>query len=327
MRIERLFDWRLIFLAGLVCVAVAASEQEKMSISSDGKFINVHIGQKPLLSYRFGDVEFKPYVKELYTPNGINVLLDSPEDHVHHHGLMYAIGIEDVDFWSETPDCGIQKHISTGTIYAKDEHAFFHEKLHWLDSEGKVKAKEKRKVRVDSGNAAGATLLTWWSRFDLPEGKESAKIDGSHYFGLGMRFVRSMDGGKFLNADSKEGKVYRGEERLVRSRWCAYTADAEGKEVTVAMFDYPKNARHPATWFTMHKPFAYLSATLNLHEKPLEIGKKGLSVCYGVALWDGKVSNETIEKLYKKWIKQIGQKKINKQEQQIRGIKDVKETE
>ena len=99
------------------------------------------------------------------------------------------------------------------------------------------------------------------------------------------------------------------------------------KDVTVAMFDHPKNARHPATWFTMHKPFAYLSATLGLHEKPLEIDKKGLNVCYGVALWDGKVSKERIEKLYKKWIKQISKDKLNEQEQQTRGIKDVKKTE
>jgi hypothetical protein len=327
MRIGRLFDWGLIFLVGLVCVAVAASEQEKMSISSDGKFVNVHIGQKPLLSYRFGDVEFKPYIKELYTPAGTNVLLDSPEDHIHHHGLMYAMGIEGVDFWSETNGCGKQKHISTDTAYAEDSHAFFHEKLQWLDSEGKVKVKEKRKVRVDTNDTFGATLVTWSSKFTLPEGMKSLTLDGRHYFGLGARFVRSMDGGKFFNADGKKGKVFRGEERLLRSRWCAYTGPVDGRDVTVAMFDYPENARHPATWFTMHEPFAYLSATLGLHEKPLVVDKKGLSVCYAVALWDGKVKPETIETLYQTWIKEVGKRKAKKQEQKIEGLKDVKKTE
>lgn len=306
MQIGRLFDGGLIFLTGMVCVTAAAIEQEKISISSDDKFINVHIDQKPLLSYQFGGVKFKPYVKELYTPAGTNILLDSPPDHVHHHGLMYAIGIEGVDFWSETSGCGIQEHISTDTTYARGGHAFFHEKLQWLNPEGKVKAKEKRKVRIDTKSTFGATLVTWCSQFRLPEGVESLTIDGRHYFGLGARFIASMNDGKFFNADDKEGKVYRGEERLVRSRWCAYTA----KDITVAMFDHPKNPRHPATWFTMHKPFAYLSATLELHEKTLETDEKGLSVCYAVALWDGKVTKERIEKLYKKWIKQVAEDKL-----------------
>ena len=84
-------------------------------------------------------------------------------------------------------------------------------------------------------------------------------LSGSHYFGLGMRFVRSMDGGEFFNADGKEGTIFRGEERLVRSNWCAYTAAIDGKPVTVAMLGHPDNPRHPTTWFTMAKPFAYLS--------------------------------------------------------------------
>lgn len=327
MRIGRFFTWGRIVLGGLLCVAAAAAgEREKMSFNIDDIFIKVNIGHKPLLTYRFGDVEFKPYVKELYTPAGINILLDSPEDHIHHHGLMYAIGIEGLDFWGETDGCGKQRHISTYKKYVGDGSAFFHEKLQWLDSEGKVKVNEKRKLRLDTKDTFGATLVTWNSKFTLPEDIESLTLDGRHYFGLGARFIRSMDGGKFLNADGKEGKVYRGEERLLRSRWCAYTAKAQSKDVTVAMFDYPENIRYPATWFTMHKPFAYLSATLNLHEKPLKLDKKGLSLCYAVAIWDGEVNQERIEQLYNKWVKRVNQDKLNKQKQS-RGIKDVKEKE
>ena len=120
--------------------------------------------------------------------------------------------------------------------------------------------------------------------------------------------------------------MYRGEERLVRSRWCAYTVKADGKDVTVAMFDSPENVRHPATWFTMHKPFAYLSATQKLHEQPLEIDKKGLGVCYGVALWDEAVKPERIEKLYQTWAKQINKLKTKKHEPNKEGIKDAEET-
>ena len=106
----------------------------------------------------------------------------------------------------------------------------------------------------------------------------------------------------------KEGKVYRGDERLVRSKWCAYTAkskakpEADGKEITVAMFDHPNNERHPATWFTMSKPFAYLSATLSLHEEPFKlIAGSPLKLRYAVAIWDARPETEQIEKTYKTW--------------------------
>ena len=118
-----------------------------------------------------------------------------------------------------------------------------------------------------------------------------------------MRFVKSMDtGGQHLNAAGKPGIIFRGDEKLVRATWSAYTADADGKTVTVAMFDHPQNPRHPATWFTMTAPFAYLSATLNLYKEPLKIvSGKPLVLRYAVAVWDGKIEADRIEKLYRQW--------------------------
>ena len=50
----------------------------------------------------------------------------------------------------------------------------------------------------------------------------------------------------------------------------------------------------------MLDPFAYLSATLNLYKEPLEIvADKPLELAYGVALWDGEVSSEKIEAMYR----------------------------
>jgi hypothetical protein len=98
------------------------------------------------------------------------------------------------------------------------------------------------------------------------------------------------------------GEVVRGDERLVRSKWCAYVAECDGRTVTVAMFDHPDNPRHPATWFTMRKPFAYLSATLGLHAEPMEIESAGsLELTYGVALWDGSMAADVIDKAYHRW--------------------------
>jgi hypothetical protein len=134
----------------------------------------------------------------------------------------------------------------------------------------------------------------------VPKDKQSVALTGSHYFGLGMRLPRSMDEtGKFLNADGKEGTVFRGEERLVQSNWCAYQVTADGKPVTIAMFG-PSRPAGLTTWFTMAKPFAYMSATLRLHERPLEL-RTSLRLRYGVAIWDRHLLPVQINAFYREW--------------------------
>ncbi len=94
----------------------------------------------------------------------------------------------------------------------------------------------------------------------------------------------------------------RGTERVTASSWSAFTAQADGKEVTVALFDHPANPRHPAGMFTMFKPFSYLSATPNVWRNPMELeAGEILDLRYGVALWDGSPGREAVEKLYKEW--------------------------
>jgi hypothetical protein len=117
-----------------------------------------------------------------------------------------------------------------------------------------------------------------------------------------MRFVQSLDpGGTFTHPDGKTGVEGTND---VPPRRCAYSAVADGKPVTVAMFDCPQNPRHPATWFTMDSHFAYLAVTLNLHRQPLVIrAAEPLELRYAVVLWDGAVEPENMEKLYRQLLR------------------------
>ena len=183
--------------------------------------------------------------------------------------------------------------------------AGFMEQLDWINPRDKeLMLQEQRIIAACQPDEFKATLLSWQSRFAVPSGKDSVILSGSHYFGLGMRFLKSMDtGGVHFNAEGKAGEVVRGDERLVRADWCAYTARANGKVVTVAMFGHPDNLRDPTYWFTMTKPFAYLSATLNLHREPLKVlSDKPLVLRYAVVVWDNRVDNKQVEKVYDWWI-------------------------
>jgi hypothetical protein len=145
--------------------------------------------------------------------------------------------------------------------------------------------------------------VDWQSRLLVPNNIAQVQLTGSHYFGLGMRFVRSMDkDGTFLISDKAEGETVRGDEKLYPGRWCAYTAGVDGKPVTVAMFSPPNNPR-PTTWFTMKDPFAYLSATLKLHQEPMTLhGGEQLRLDYAIVAWDGKIERAQIEKVYQLWL-------------------------
>jgi hypothetical protein len=138
----------------------------------------------------------------------------------------------------------------------------------------------------------------------VPTGKKTMTLSGSHYFGLGMRFLESMDkGGEFLNVSNQAGDIIRGTELIARADWCAYIAKADGKPVTIAMFGHPENLRHPTHWFTMTAPFAYLAATLNLYKEPFEVtSDKPLALRYAVAVWDGRIGKNKIDQVYRRWV-------------------------
>ncbi len=296
----------MIWLGGVFAAAgifgCSTGATKSTGVGYDTREGFVAYGGKRMMLYRFGEVPCKPYVQELRSPAGVQVLRDAPGDHLHHHALMFAIGVDGVDFWAETPGCGKQVHqsnsISAFTLVNRSLGQLV-ETIDWIGPNGKL-LEEIRSL--ETYPLFGATILNWQSKLIRPEGMEPAKLTGSHYFGLGARFAESMDrASKFIYADGQPGSAVRGDERLTAGPWCAVQGKVDGKDVTIAMFDGAANPR-PVAWFTMGEPFAYLSATMRLHEQPMEL-KAGqtLNLHYGIAVWDGHVGAGEIEKVYRKW--------------------------
>jgi hypothetical protein len=83
----------------------------------------------------------------------VNVLRDSPADHKHHHGLMFAVAADGVDFWSENPNCGRQlnrsKNIPDLVAKRGDLVAIGPQQIDWVTPDGtKVVLRETRRVSV-----------------------------------------------------------------------------------------------------------------------------------------------------------------------------------
>lgn len=298
-----------IVVAAALALALAAAAGAA-TVSRGEKELHVDADGRRVLTYRYRPTPYKAYVRTLRTPSGVNVLLDSPDDHRHHHALMFALEAGGTSFWHEFAQQGpgTQAHRELKVLTGEKQPPGFLHRLDWQSPDGETLLLERRTCRLPDAGTDRPTLLDWRTRLSLPEGAGSTTLTGHHYHGLGMRFVRAMDGNcRFFNPTGKPGEVFRGDERLVRARWCACTCEIDGRPVTAAMFDHPDNPRHPAKWFTMAKPFAYLSATMKLHEEPMELrADRPLTLRYGVALWDGEVGKERIEKVYRRWLELSG---------------------
>ncbi len=306
----------LAFAAGLVALSVlsagcSGNSADRVTVKPENGSLAVRTGGDVVLRYRYENVPFKPYVRELFTPSGVNVLRDAPADHLHHHALMFAVAADGVNFWEEQQRPGRQEHRSFAKIAnvgggRAASMAGFDEHLDWVNPRtGQVLLKEIRTIKAFGKADGDVTLMTWHTRLSPPTGKDSVTLSGSAYFGLGIRFLKSMDsGGSFVNSEGGSGVKGTNDKR---AGWCAYSAMADGKPVTIAVFDHPDNERHPATWFTMDNPFAYIAATLGLHKEPLKVESgRPLVLSYGVALWDGRIEAGRIGRVYDRWLATAG---------------------
>lgn len=247
----------------------------------------------------------KPYIAQLFAPGDkpLPLLDDSPPDHFHHHGLMFAISVDDTDFWAEKGigHAGRQQPLEKSENRQADG---FTRELNWLAQDDTLLVEETRKVRVRvTGKDADAVhWLDWQSKLSPAGGRDSVRLSGAHYFGLGMRFLPAWTGtAGFSWQSAANPPEVGGPERVTPGGWCAASCEIDGRPVTVLMIDHPANPR-PVTWFTMTKPFCYLSATLGLNTKPIELAAgKSLTLRYGIAVLAGAADRVRLEKLAEEW--------------------------
>ncbi len=239
-------------------------------------------GDKKLLVYRSDPRQFKPYVKELCTIRGDNLLRDAPADHLHHHGLMYAVRVNGVNFWEEISGSGVEKPVETpqpelGAGTDGLPQVTIRQTLHWLaapdaflpDSPKWAFLIERRTLVLAVNESKDEVTLRWKSQFEVGGKTNTIILAGSSYFGLGARFLEELDP-IAAHVNSEGSPDLTGTRQDVAPHdWCAVVFDRPTAPATFALFGHPANTRGQATFFTMKRPFAYLSATQRLDQEPL----------------------------------------------------------
>lgn len=302
-----LFPMRIrsaLWLAPCILMSIlphTSSAAPGISFVKEPKVIKASDSGRPMFEYRFApDVAYKPYIFQLYSPAGVGLLRDAPVDHIHHHGLMFAIAVNDMPFWEEVlKNEVVGGHQIPRRTDVTDDRII--QQLDWLTPTGEFVLHETRSIQPLP--SPDATLLTWRCRLETPPGKDAVTLSGHPYYGLGARLLQSMDKvSSFTNSSGQPGEIVRGDLRLVPATWVACSGPtADGKTVTIAIFDHPGNFRYPSQKFTMALPFAYIATTLNWKDPfPLKAGAP-LDLCYGVSVWDGKPDAAQIDKACRQW--------------------------
>jgi LacI family transcriptional regulator len=284
------------------CDAKGTAGSEVLDLERTASEVVVKLHGKRVIVYQFTG-GWKPYLKEYRNASGINVIRDSPPDHRHHHGVMFAVGVDGVNFWEEEEQSGRQEHrrllpVVEGAT-AGVSYVSFGQELAWTRAGDPMPLlEETRRLAVCFVEELGATLMDWRSLLIVPQGREGVVLSGPKYVGLGVRFVGPMDrGGQFRNANGEAGA--RGTDGA-EAAWTAYSGPVgHGRVATVSVFG---DLSRPPRWFTLGEPFAYLGATLGLDRKPLRLPEKGrLELRYGLAVWDTTPEPARIQTLYERW--------------------------
>lgn len=306
-------------------IAAVAAVSPPVLSGATPEMIELRCGGRVVARYMPVANPMRPYVKELFTPSGVQLLLDSPADHPHHHGLMLGLGADDTEYYGEKPGAGSrvarfgrQTPRPEATECTPDSIG---QTIDWTEPDGTRQLVERRTVRIQACPTGGPNVLTWVTRLEPAEGKGPVALWGRYYFGLGLRPVADLnERARFSVPDGAPPgrKVVFGELRE-SAAWCAMTGDVGGKPVTVAMWDDPHNQRR-TIWFTMAKPMAFLGAALGLPdwdspdavrrmfklnemETPLTLQPgQELALRYAIAVFDGHVGQETIEKAHNAWL-------------------------
>jgi hypothetical protein len=274
---------------------------------------------RQLFAYNFASNQFKPYVRELFTLRGDNVLRDAPADHLHHHGLMYAIGVNGVNFWEEANQPGHQRHV---TWLAQDTRrspgglprASFTELIHWVAHDDRAEADtthaallvERRTLTLTVDEAKEEVALAWHAEFEVGPRTNRVTLHGSDYNGLGLRLPAAWD--HVARHENSEQAPYPagGKPGAVPARWCAVSRTTDGRAVQVALFARPRGHAGTNCFFAMTEPFTYLAATQGLDRAPLEyrVGDR-FAIDYLLLAYAAARTSAQLEARYLAWAREL----------------------
>jgi hypothetical protein len=228
--------------------------------------IRVEIDGKLFTEYRFSGAPHV-YFYPLLGPSGERMtrawpMEDLPgeeHDHPHHRSLWFAHGsVNSIDFWAEPTSFGNKppQHPLGQIVHRKFlelrggvKEGVISSLNHWVGPEGEM-LESIQTLRVYDG--ADQERLFDFEITLKPTGKEVVFGDTKEGT-MALRINESMriqqprkqpGDGHAVNAHNQRDSEVWGK----RSPWVDYSGPVDGKVMGIAIFEHPKNPRHPTRW-------------------------------------------------------------------------------
>ncbi len=199
----------------------------------------------------------RPYCYPLIGPGGLPMTRDWPmkdtpgeaHDHPHHRSLWFAHGdINGHDFWSEQKNFGKTVHEDFEEIKSGERMGLIRARNKWVTAGGTVVCTDERTLRFYAPERPGERVLDFDITLfashgdltfgDTKEGTMAVRVAET------MRLKGNLGKGHIVNSAG----VRDGDTWGKPADWCDYYGPVEGKTVGIAIFDHPKNPRHPTWW-------------------------------------------------------------------------------
>lgn len=257
----------------------AVNPEQSVNIEKTGdEMLTISAGGKPFTVLNFKKSEPRVYLYPVIGPTGVGVTRDyimrdnalekdnGRQDHPHHRSLWTAYGdirIKDFDkagydFWAEPKNKPLPKQVlkklvrtASGPVFGQIEAI-----IEWQTPDGLRVFSEDRTYTFFAGSANERIIdVKNIFHFDDMDVKFGQTKEGGM---LALRLAVTMDEkgtktpkalhGQATNSRGGIGAGANGQCWGKPAEWCDYVGPLDGEQVGVAVFDNPKNFRHPTTW-------------------------------------------------------------------------------
>ncbi len=308
----------LILLVASFFVASAGSAKDRVKITPEKDRVCVEIDGHPLTQYFFTGA-LRPYCYPLLGPGDLpmtrNYPMQSPpgeeHDHIHHRSFWYAHGIVNgEDFWDDKKTNAIvhQKFLK---LKSGDKSGVIKAENKWITSKGKWICSDERTLTFHA--ETNPRIIDFEIKLIASNG--DVVFGDTKEGSLAIRVAESMRLAPGVDKQAPKGTIVQSTGVTgtnawgKQAEWCDYNGFVDGKRVGIAIFDHPKNPRHP-TWWHVRDYGLFAANPFGPHffqNKPIEDFKipagKSVTFRYRIILHEGSEQTARIRELYQDYIK------------------------
>jgi hypothetical protein len=282
-------------------------DKDAVTIKESPDTLEIQIESKPFLTYHYNtkDAEVpRPYFHPVLGPTGktITQMGEVPgkkEKHHWHTALWIAHQkFTDGNNWQIGKPFSRMEHVKFESVQSGPLAARFIEELRWLNVKGdRTVLKEVRTVTIPHRPTESRVLDI---EVVLTAADAAVVLDKTPYHLLAVRVLDALlpkSGGAIVNSEGKKNP-----DDGLRAKWIDISGKLDGELQGVALFDHPKNLRHPPPCLQFDGQTIGLAPT---HAEPytLDAGKS-LTLRYRVLIHAGDVDKGQVAKEYEAYEKE-----------------------